>query len=804
MTVVKRNCWLLIFIALSFFSNAQKPEEILTQWAHRSPIEKIYLHFDRDNYIAGETAWFKAYLYSDYLPDTTSTDLYAELVNEKDLILNRKVLPVVASSTHGQFEIPDTLNSGFYLFRAYTPTMLNHDPEFIYQRSIFIYGKKDKSQPVGINEKKIRIEFFPEGGNLVQGLLNTVAFKASDENGLPIIFNGVVKNENGTEVATINSYHDGMGMFELTPAAGAKYYVEPGGATSEKKIYLPASLEKGIVFSMIPHPQGSFFEIKQHSGDEINRAAYMIGQMQHHVVFRQQFDGKQTEMQGVINTQHLHSGILQVTVFNKDGIPLAERLSFVDNKEYIQPVELVTDTLNFSARARNRFLLQFKDTVQGSFSIAVTDPDQDLSVLREENIYSRLLLSSDLKGYIHNPAWYFHANNDSVKNALDLVMMTNGWRRFRWKELLKSNTFLLPFKDPAFITLAGRASLRGAIKKPFPEKQMLVFISAPGTKRFTQLTSTDKNGNFRIDSLVFFGKTRLLFSDIKGKKSEHIDVLLNADSITRSFKLPVADLAAINNSTRVSGNNLAAAAFDYDAIQKEKGIMLENITVKVTKKTPYQQVDDTYTSGFFSGDASRAIDLVNSDEALGYGNIFDYMQSRVNGLQIIKDGFDYSVYYRQGASISSLGDIPMIMYLDEVETDASFISAIPASQIALVKLFTSFAAATGNGAGGVLAIYTKKGSDYVNTRGYASFSLYQGYSVIREFYAPDYQVKKEENKADNRITIDWRPDILSNYINPSIPFSFYNNDRTKRFKVVVEGMTSSGKMICLEKIITGK
>lgn len=804
MTVVIRNGWLLIFITLSFLTKAQRPEEMLTQWAHRSPIEKIYLHFDRDNYIAGETAWFKAYLYSDYLPDTSSTDLYAELVSEKDLILNRKVLPVVASSTHGQFEIPDTLLSGYYLFRAYTPTMLNHDPDFIYQRSIFIYGKKDKRQPVANAEKKTRIEFFPEGGNLVQGLLNTVAFKASDENGLPVFFSGIVRDEKGAEVASISSYHDGMGMFELTPAAGTQYYVVTGGATTEKKFYLPASAEKGIVLSMIPHPQGSFFEIKQHGDDEINRAAYMIGQMQHHVVFRQQFDGKQTELQGVINTQHLHSGILQVTVFNKEGVPLAERLAFVDNKEYVQPVELVTDTLNFSARARNRFILQFRDTMQGNFSIAVTDPEQDLSPAREENIYSRFLLSSDLKGYIHNPAWYFHAISDSVKNSLDLVMMTNGWRRFRWKELSQNNSIVLPFRDPAFITLAGRASLRGAIKKPFPEKQMLVFISAPGTKRFTQLTSTDKNGNFRIDSLVFFGKTRLLFSDIKGKKSEHIDVLLNADSITRSFKLPVADLVSLNNSFRLSGNGLTAAAMDYDAIQREKGIMLENITVKATKKSPFQQVDDNYTTGFFSGDASRAIDLVNSDEALGYGNIFDYMQSRVNGLQIIKDGFDYSVYYRQGASISSMGDIPMIMYLDEVETDASYISAIPASQIALVKLFTSFAAATGNGAGGVLAIYTKKGSDYVNARGYASFSLYQGYSVIREFYAPDYQVKKEETKADNRVTIDWRPDILSNYINPSIPFSFYNNDRSKRFKVVVEGMTSSGKMICLEKIITGK
>jgi len=151
-----------------------------------------------------------------------------------------------------------------------------------------------------------------------------------------------------------------------------------------------------------------------------------------------------------------------------------------------------------------------------------------------------------------------------------------------------------------------------------------------------------------------------------------------------------------------------------------------------------------------------------------------------------------------------LGLIPMTLYLDEVETDASFISAVPAHQVALVKIYSSFVGATGNAPGGVMAIYTKKGGDFINKNGFASLSHYQGYSVIREFYAPDYQVKKEESKADSRVTLDWRPDILSNYINPSIPFSFYNNDRSKRFKVVVEGMTTSGKMICLEKIISGK
>jgi hypothetical protein len=149
-----------------------------------------------------------------------------------------------------------------------------------------------------------------------------------------------------------------------------------------------------------------------------------------------------------------------------------------------------------------------------------------------------------------------------------------------------------------------------------------------------------------------------------------------------------------------------------------------------------------------------------------------------------------------------MGAIPMTLFLDEVETDASMIAAIPANQVALVKVFDHFAAATGNAPGGVLAIYTKTGKDYVARKGPVSFGVYNGYSVVKEFYAPDYSVKGDDKGTDNRITIDWRPSILCNYVNPTIPFSFYNNDRTRSFHIVVEGMTLSGKLIHVDRIFS--
>ena len=784
---------------------AQKPEQLLTALSEQSPIEKTYLHFDRYNYYAGETAWFKAYLYSDYQPDTISTSLYVELVNEEGVVMHRTVAPVLLGTANGYLEVADSLATGMYLIRAYSPTMLNRAADFIDKQFLFIYGRNKKIIPPG-REKMIRVEFFPEGGSLVSNFLNTIAFKATNENGLPVDSKGKLLNEKNEVLTTFTSQHDGMGMFEFTPASNEKYYVVLDGDAAAKKYYLPEQTDRGIAVVVIPHPQGNFFEVKQRKDDPAFQVAYMIGQMQHHIVFKQEFKPGKEEMQGVINTQSLHSGILQITFFNKDNQPLAERVCFVNNKEYIQPATLMTDTLSFLPKGKNRFSIQLKDTVQGSFSLSISDADNNLLAVREENIFSNLLLTSDLKGYIHNPAYYFSSDNDSVKTALDLVMMTNGWRRFKWTELSQQATAVNPYKDGSYITLSGKVTLRDS-RKPFAEKPLLLMLIAADSTRSMQMVTTDSQGNFRLDSMLFFGKSRILFSDIRGKKSQYIDVTLSEDSLTRVFRLPSVGNIPYSRYDFLLVNRQAEMAYDYEAIQKASGLMLEGVTVKTKRKlSPIEELQEKYASGAFSSDANKTIDLVNSKEAETYQNIFDYLQLRVPGIQVSVDGFDYQVYYRQGATISSLGNIPMTIYLDEIETDASFVSTISPNQIAMVKVFGTFVAAAGNGPGGVLAIYTKKGSDMNDVMRYGSSMVkYNGYAVIKEFYAPDYTVDKAAKaQADNRITLDWRPDIVVNNVNPKIPVTFYNNDRTKSFKVVVEGMTLDGKMLMLEKIITPK
>lgn len=783
-----RNIFFTVFIFLSFFSVAQKPDQLLESWSARTPIEKVHLHFDRENFIAGETTWFKAYLYSDYLPDTISTILYTELSDQSGKLINRYSFPVILGIVTGQIDLPETLSSGNYQVRSYTPAMLNMNADYTGRQNIFIYGR-NPSVKTSL-EKRIQLEFFPEGGNLLSNVSNMIAFKAIDENGLPVKVKGKIYNSANKEQLSFDTYHDGMGMFELTPLPGEKYYAIVEEDALANKFSLPGHHLKAIAVSMIPHPEGFFFEIKQNTADPTFHTIYMVGQMQHHTVFRQEFKKPVNEMQGLIQTRNLRSGILHVTFFNKDHQPLAERLCFINNKEYIQPGNLLRDTISFSAKGKNRFSIQLPDTVQGSFSISVTDADYELLPKREENIYSSLLLTGDLRGNIHNPAWYFSGDTDSIKTSLDLVMMTNGWRRFKWEELPVIASRSPKYKDPAFITLEGRINLRGS-KKPFDEKALMMMLLTEDSTRKVEMLYTNKQGQFRIDSMLFFGKSKIMFADIRGKKSEYLDVKFSGDTSLNNFSLPA--LSAAIRSDKMFLSTQSKYVMDFDKIYREKGLLMEGVTVKARKKkSPLEILDEKYASGAFATDARKVFDLVNTDESKYYNNVLDFLRAK-----------GFSPTYRTQATLSALGEVTAEIYLDEFLTnDETILETLPMSRIAMIKIYSTFSGTWGSGPGGAIAIYTKQGEDlWNNIDARPTTTTYNGFSVMKEFYAPDYSVKQNRANADTRITLDWRPDIRINHINPKIPFSFYNNDRTKSFKIVVEGMTTDGKMLLIEEVI---
>ena len=797
--ILKKLFFLIIGIHLLHCTFSQTLEQRLNNWSQQNPIEKIYLHTDRESYTAGQTIWLKGYCMSEYIPSQRNSTIYTELLNNKSEVIARKIFPAYMGVSIGQVELPETLQSGAYQLRAYSPLMLNQ-PGFIYTKQITIFGAPAKETARKNATAAIDLQFFPEGGNLITTLLNHVAFKATDGNGNPVAVKGQLKNNKGEEIAAIASLHDGMGVLTLVPLEGEIYSVILDGDPS-KQYPLPASTSKGVTFNITSTPNGKQFKIEYPAGaPEAFRAAYMIGQMQNQVIFKQPLQQGKDLIGGLIQTSNLLSGILQVTLFNKDNIPLAERLTFIDNKEYILPGTLTVDTLNNTAHQKNRFTLNLKDTIVGNFSVSVTDADYEAAPYRPLNIYSYFLVNSDLRGYIHNPAYYFSSDADSVKKALDLVMMTNGWTRFKWTDVVKNTLLPAQYTDPGYIELKGVVNIEGT-RKAFANKDLLLMMRPVDTtlkkSGSSKLLQTDSSGRFRVEPQIFYDNMRILFSDVKGKKSKFIKVKMDADSLNRKYTLPQFTIPYKDSVSTVLQDKMNDNYNDY---LKAEGVTLANVTVKAREKTDKEKLDQEYTSGLFSGGInSRILDLRN--ENTGAINIFDYLQGRIPGVTVTRDSDgQYAVHYRDGG----FGNGKMSLFLDEMPTDATMIENIPVNQIAFVKVMGTFVGTRGGGS--ALAIYMKKGAD-LNAAIEASTDIitYKGYSVIKQFYAPNYELKTDDQaKSDNRLTLLWMPDIYLTSISPKVPVVFYNNDRTKRFKVVIEGVTNDGRMLMIEKELEAK
>jgi hypothetical protein len=808
---------LICFLQANFICAQYVPSKVVNN------AEKVHLHIDRFVFGAGETVWFKAYIHSGESNGVTSSVLHAEFLKGDSLISYQR-LPVVLAVSNGQFVLPDSLFTGWYTVRAYTEAMLNQQPARFFQTDIYIHGLKGghKDKPAFFNDS-IRVSFFPEGGSLIKGLESTVAFKVTDEWGNPLDFSGIVRAENGDSLALIHTYHNGMGEFKLRPFNGQRYYVETSAAGNNTKYFLPVPLEEGAVLSLIYHPEGVYFDLAQAVNSRKKKASVIVGNMFQKEVFRRKISDKDNNIQGLLKTKQLNSGILSVTVFNDEGLPLAERLIFINNKEYKQAAHIIQDTIDFGVKAKNHIKIVLNDTVQGSLSVSITNAELGFTSQRPASIISDLLLKSEIKGDILSPDWYFQEGNDSVSTGLDLLMLTQGWRNYNWMPEDKNPMGLKQFKDPSFITIRGRALLRGT-KTPLSDSKLMVVLSAKGITNNILLTETDKQGHFIIDSLLFFGKARFYFAEQREKKkARYIDIVLS-ESVFPDKHLPEESTRQVYMDRQHQHyHKIPDSIINYlEEITRAEGKMMQGVTVTAKKKTPVEKLEDEYTVGAFSTNAfvERVIDLVNTNEPIVQPNIFEYLKSRIPGLMIAdpdlskyppdpsEPGFDprndptkLRLFYRQLPSVSSLGNPPMVVYLNEIETDPDVIATIPAAEIALIKIYSSFVSAPGSGPGGVMAIYTKKSKDISEPLG--STISYEGFSVIKEFYAPNYKADPSLIfKPDTRITIDWRPNIFVNNINPVIPISFYNSDRTKRFRVVVEGMTTSGKLISIEQIIS--
>lgn len=783
------------------------------------PQERLYLHLDKDRYMAGDTLWFKAYFSSGGFPGGFSTGLHLELFNAAGARIVRKYYPVLGGKISlGELELKDSLAQGLYTVRAYTDWMSNFDPAFFYHYTFPVYATtvtplkgrspKNKETPVPpapaaapVSAPAVDVQFLPEGGDEVENVLGMVAYRATDQHGLPVDVSGKVVDDLDSTVAEFRSMHDGMGLLQLTPVKGRTYTAVVTTPLGERRIPLPVPRPDGVVLNTRTTSRGVGFllradTVSRYLGHPLQIVASLYGQL----VFkaRTTLTADNSEISGFIPTDKFVPGIVTITLFAEDGEPLAEREVFIRPSDIRMSATLSLDTLNLEPKGFNAWNLHFPDTTRGYLSVSVTDADALVPDAGRPTILTGLLLSGDLRGNIYHPANYFRDDSDSTQALLDLVMRTHGWRRFDWKAMEAGHFPVIKYQDKNYLSFEGQA-LTESGRKVVSNTLLTVFLRGSDSTKKLLLTPLDSAGRFTLDGLVFFDTAQAFYQvNKKGWAGENVQLRLkpepNFPLDPEALKGTVFPESSQDTAFVGKGNREADLLAGLRRLQKAKE--LQEIIIKGHKKTPLEEMDDRYASGMFQGGYGHNFDLVNDNKfAESYIDILSFLQGRVPGLTISGHFPTVSARYRGGTPA---------FFVDEMNTDVDMLENIPVTDIAYVKVFEPpFMGASGGGPYGAIAIYTRRGGDETyNTPGLKRLTL-PGYAMIRTFYSPVYPAGDTAAAAfpDYRTTLTWAPFLFTSAKSQTVPVRFYNNDACRHFRIVAEGIDEDGKLLHLEQVV---
>ena len=822
--------------------------------------EKVYLHLDNNGYIAGERLWFKAYVFkaASLLPTDMSRVLYVELLNPDGQLVERKTLRVDNGRTYGDFELnPVECHQGFYELRAYTRAMLNWDQAYIYSRVIPIFEQpKDTvnftgmvlheydNDPFSDSEtrrapeplitdgtlvsKDLMLTFYPEGGHITRGVPSRVAYKLTDRLGQPVSYGLSIYGEGGQEVTESSVLHDGMGFFELPATWGGGYAeikTETGGSV---RFNLPTLRSEGCDISAACSKDKGLDIIMRSSqgmaGHTLGLSVTCRGTLLYFNTVTPNPDAK-------INIPYakLRDGIAQITLFTADGMVLSERLIWVEphkaapkmeirqNQEVYHPFQPVVLDISLSDSDGR--------PLQADFSLAVrdaaTETGPDSHGLRVE-----MLLSSELKGYIHNPDYYFESADEAHRQALDLLLMVQGWRRYQWQEMSGVEPFQLKQPVEDGLTLIGTLSSTKAAEHSLEREGSLdvnfLMQTINGTRIFS--VQTDSIGRFAVQLPDFNDDAPTVMTVTNNKdKRVYTHFMLDRDFAPAAMPyepLQTASSVAIMES-RVDALAHEPATFEWqDTIpdQVSRLIQLGEVTVKGKKRPGYNPgARFTWMGGESATKGSAAIfyNLRNElDRYLDQGEevpvVWEWLsKSNKNFYYDITTG---EMWYRgrqvvvvvdnnfPGASMTAA-------YLTEGEALTGsnyamnrFQSLSIVDNEAVASNILQHALRDANNpmpsARVVFFLYTRTDMREPNSyrRGTRWINLH-GYSLCTEFYSPDYRQQDIPTDTDHRRTLYWNPSLVTSLEGKASVIFYASSRPDERLLINAQGIAVNGQMV---------
>lgn len=432
----------------------------LQHFASLYPQHKVYLHTDKDHYFAGERIWFKAYgvALPLHAPEEINTNLYVELLNQDGRIVDAPLLLFENGLAFGDIQIPDSLHEGSYFLRAYTEWMKNFHRDFYFLKEIHIFNpleenyisraeiRENRSFNSDLEKKSATFQFavFPEGGQLVSGLENRIAFKAANMLGEGVQASGLLVDEEGNKIVAFKSLHDGMGSFSFTPGAGKAYTaIVTFNNQTEKSFQLEPSRKDAYLLKA--NNKGDYIEVVVRTASapeqlQLSSKISLIAQTRNRVYAYRQGELVDNIFRTTLPVEMFPDGICQITLFNAEEVAVAERLVFIYEQGMRSLSHSVGDRSSGNQTGMTHLTLSF-DTpgnIKGSYSLAALASFNSEFSQIHDHIGSYFLLSGDLQGHISGAAYYL-SNDELVQEAADLLMMTHGWKRYDWDDIAAGN-----------------------------------------------------------------------------------------------------------------------------------------------------------------------------------------------------------------------------------------------------------------------------------------------------------------------------------------------------------------------------
>ena len=841
---MKNKLFILILIVCNlltaYVSGEVPPAKVVFQqymnqaqtFANNFPREKAYLHFDNTSYYVGDTIWFKAYvtLAEQQTFSQISRPLYVELVDQTGHIADKQIIKLTQGEGNGQFILPPSMLSGYYEVRAYTRWMLAfNEPQYfsrtfpIYQltnsdkleRSITTYelSSSMENRP-SETEEKLNVRFFPEGGQLVEGVTSQVAFKAESKNEGNIELSGTIYTKEGAEITSFETLHDGMGRFEYTPSAQpAIAKVDFQGKKYE--FTLPQALPNGYVLSTVSNAGALLVRVFCNAATPQDTLAVFISHQGRPYVHQLISCRSDAPQEFILPTRKLPAGVLQVSLINRAGNTLCERFVFANPRA---PLQISTKKLKevYAPYAPIRCELQIKNAkgepVSGELSVSIRDGVRSDYLEYDNNIFTDLLLTSDLKGYIHQPGYYFASPSPRKQTELDVLLMVHGWRKYDMSQAISTAPFT-PLQLPE-TQLALNGQVKSTILKNKLKDIALSVIVKKDDQFITGGTVTDENGRFSIPVEDFEGTTEAVIQTRKVGKERNKDASILID---RNFS--PAPRAYGYKELHPEWKDLAywqqkAESFDslyMDSIRRVEGLyVLDEVEIKSKRRqgsNMASKISEKSIDAYY--DVRRSVDVLRDN-----GKIVTTIPELMEKLspQFYWDRTNDKHTYRQKPICyimdnHILSETETQMMLTEVDGLASIIISKGTGGIDDDIIQNTKMSEVTDSTGVDISkldkysvfyliplprrdVLNKSQSAVLGTRQ----TVIQGYTRPLEYYSPAYPTKElYMDKVDKRRTLYWNPSVQADE-NGKAVIECYNNQYSTPLIIQAETLGKDGQI----------